>query len=303
MNLSPQLFDIIPKAGLVLIAGGIRQGKTALAYGLVDDLHAETPERQVYAYNFPSEKAHLLPEFVTPLYDFDFPENAIVIVDEAYLGGFSSKDQNSEANRHLDTLGGLAGQKDLLVLYLTQTTRKLSLASVSSVQVFMTKCPDIMMVKLDRTELRKMLNDALTEFRQLDTERRKRSVYVWSIDFEGLIVDSNTPPPFYSDELSRAWQGVSVTTSTYVPDSESQMDEVYRSIHRAALEVADEFPDLFDQLMQLGKNLKPYIDGDESVDIARGRLSELLSLETVLRRTGSPEARRLLDAVSMLTAT
>lgn len=302
MNLSPPLLKLIPKAGLVLVAGGIRQGKTALAYGLAEDTHNEDPERPIYAYNFPAEKASLLPEYIKPLYDFDFPDGSFVIVDEAYLGGFSSKDQNSEANKHLDMLGGLAGQKDLLVLYLTQTTRKLSLAAVSSVQVFLIKCPDVMMVKLDRTELRKVLAAALEAFRALDDEQRKRSVYAVALDYEGLIVDSNTPPSFYSDGLSRAWQGISIVSRDSSPDLVLQLEEIYRGLHRVALELWDGHPKLRQALVEMGNDLKPFMDGRESFDIARGRLSKLLSLEECARSTENPRARRLFESVSTLTS-
>jgi len=205
--ISQDLLRCLPSSGtgIILIAGGIRSGKSVLAYGLAEAF--KESGRALYAYNFPQQKVELLPDFITPTYDINFPEHSIVIADEAYMA-LHSKNQNTDVNKFFDLLSGLVGQKDCLVLFLTQTTRKLTLASVSSAQVLLVKCPDIMMVKLDRSELRSILRAALEEYRKLENEQRQRAVYVVSMDYEGLLTEANSPPIFWTEELSRAWQGV-----------------------------------------------------------------------------------------------
>ncbi len=207
--LSPKLVEVIPKEGLVLTAGGIRSGKSCLVYGILEHCHEEDPERKIYAYNFPQEKAEHLPEWIEPIYTEDFPEGSVVIADEAYLS-FYAKDHGSDINRYMDIFAGLAAQKGILILFITQTTRKLSLAQVSGVQVVLLKRPDVMMTKLDRSELRKLLTSGMEAFRSLEGDQRQAAVYVVSFDFEGIIVEANTPPAFWTEELSRAWQGVSL---------------------------------------------------------------------------------------------
>lgn len=200
---------IIPKAGLVLTGGGIRTGKSCLVYGIAEHLHLEDPQRPVFAYNFPREKADTLPEWIKPITTEDFPDGSVVLADEAYMS-FYAKDHNNEVNRYMDIFSGLAGQKDILIIFVTQTFRKLTLATVSSVQVVLLKCPDVMMAKLDRSELRKMTNDALKSYRGLPAAERQQALYIVSMDFEGLLEQANTPPEFWTEELSKAWQGVSL---------------------------------------------------------------------------------------------
>jgi len=207
--ISPKLTEVIPREGLVLTAGGIRSGKSCLVYGILEHCHDEDPERKIYAYNYPKEKAEFLPDWIEAIDTEDFPEGSVVIADEAYLS-FYSKDHGSDINKYMDVFAGLAAQKGILILFITQTTRKLSLAQVSGVQVVLLKRPDVMMTKLDRSELRKIMTAALEGFRALEPDQRQAAVYVVSFDFEGIITEANTPPEFWTEELSRAWQGVSL---------------------------------------------------------------------------------------------
>lgn len=209
MAINETLAAIIPKAGLVLTGGGIRTGKSCLVYSIAERLHLEDPQRPVFAYNFPRGKADTLPEWIKPIDTEDFPDGSIVLADEAYMS-FYAKDHSNEVNRYMDIFSGLAGQKDILIIFVTQTFRKLTLATVSSVQVVLLKCPDVMMAKLDRSELRKMTAEALKAFRELPAEERQQALYIVSMDYEGLLEKANTPPEFWTEELSKAWQGVSL---------------------------------------------------------------------------------------------
>jgi len=208
LSIARELLDILPQEGIILIAGGIGQGKSCLGYGIAEDL-SQQDDRPIYAFNFPQAKINLLPKFITPIYDENFPEHSIVIADEAYFA-FYAKDHTSEANKFMDKFSGLARQKGILTIFITQTTRKLSLAAVSGVQVMLIKCPDVMMVDLDRGQLRKRLTSALNLFTKLDAGNRQSATYVRSIDFTGLINNSNTPPSFWTEGLSRAWEDVDI---------------------------------------------------------------------------------------------
>ena len=206
-SISEKLKTCIPSAGLVLIAGGIGSGKSCLGYAVLESLHDEYPDRPIYAFNFPEEKRALLPAWIDLTTNEEFPENSMVIADEAYLT-FYAKNHQSDANKFMDTFSGLARQKGILTLFITQTTRKLSLSTVSGVQTFLLKCPDIMMTKLDRAELRPILKDALTAFRAVPAASRQKAVYAISMEHEGIISEANVMPSFWTEELSKAWQGV-----------------------------------------------------------------------------------------------
>lgn len=209
MAINETLAQVIPKAGLILTGGGIRTGKSCLVYGIAEHLRQADPQRPFFAYNFPQEKAEHLPAWIKPIDTEDFPDGSVVLADEAYMS-FYAKDHSNEVNRYMDIFSGLAGQKDILIIFVTQTFRKLTLATVSSVQVVLLKCPDVMMAKLDRSELRKMTAEALKAFRELPAEERQQALYIVSMDYEGLLEEANTPPEFWTEALSKAWQGVSL---------------------------------------------------------------------------------------------
>ena len=217
MAVNPILLKAIPGLGLTLIAGGVGSGKSCLIYSLLEAFHQIDTSRPCAAFNFPKEKAHLLPNYIKVTDDLNFPERSIVIADEAYMA-FHSKDQNSDANRFMDLLSGLVRQKELLVFFVTQTTRKLSLAQTSSCQALLVKMPDVMMVKLDRRELRGILEAAMKGFRALPVAERQEALYVVSTEYEGMLAKANTPPSFWTHELSTAWQGVDLVKNQTTHD-------------------------------------------------------------------------------------
>ena len=213
MPVEKVLMDALPKVGLILVAGGIGWGKSTLAYGILEEIHQVQPGREIFAYNFPPQKAHLLPDWIRPTFEEEFPDGAAVIADEAYFA-FYAKDHSNELNRFMEKFAGLARQKGILTLFVTQATRKLTLAQVAGGQALLLKCPDIMMARLDRAELRSLMRDALDEFRKLPQNERQEATYVLTLDHEGMMERTNSPPSFWSEQLSRAWEGVSLTEPT-----------------------------------------------------------------------------------------
>ena len=211
MGISANLLNAIPKLGIVLIAGGVGAGKSCLVYGLMEALHQQDLTRPCLVFNFPEEKVAYLPDYIGHTNDLNFPERGIVIVDEAYMT-FHSKDHNSDANLFMDKLSGLARQKELIAFFVTQSTRKLALSQVSNAQALLVKQPDVMMVKLDRRELRSILEAAMKGFRALPVPERREALYVVSTEYEGMLQNANTPPSFWTHELSTAWQGVDLTS-------------------------------------------------------------------------------------------
>jgi hypothetical protein len=85
---------------------------------------------------------------------------------------------------------------------------------VAGGQALLVKCPDIMMARLDRAELRQTMRDALNDFRKLPDAEWKEATYVVTLRHEGLMEKTNAPPSFWSEDLSRAWEGVSLTAPT-----------------------------------------------------------------------------------------
>ena len=210
MPVDKALMDALPSVGMILVAGGIGQGKSCLAYGILEEAHRADPGREIFAYNFPPQKAYLLPPWITVTVDEEFPDGTVVIADEAYFA-FYAKDHSNELNRFMEKFAGLARQKGILTLFITQATRKLTLAQVAGGQALLVKCPDIMMARLDRAELRSLMREALDAFRKLPDDEWQEATYLLTLKHEGLMEKTNTPPSFWTEDLSRAWEGVSLT--------------------------------------------------------------------------------------------
>ena len=243
------LMDALPKVGMILVAGGIGQGKSTLAYGILEETHDADPGREVFAYNFPPVKAHLLPAWITVTMDEEFPDGSVVIADEAYFA-FYAKDHANELNRFMEKFAGLARQKGILTLFITQATRKLTLAQVAGAQALLVKCPDIMMARLDRAELRKTMRDALNAYKALPDAEWQEATYVVTLRHEGLMEKTNTPPSFWSEDLSKAWEGVSLTAP--MPISLS---------HVICKRCREDKPEFFDGLCQACWEKKTLTDG------------------------------------------
>ena len=206
MNTNVLLMSLVPDEGLVLILGGIGSGKSALAYAIAEDKYHLTG-KPVFVFGFPSEKAHLLPDFIEPIYDLDLPEKSIIILDEAYIQ-FHSRSSSSKVNRFMDMFTGLVRQKEILALFITQTARKADIGIVSSAQLVLIKEPTMSQIKLDRSSLREILKDAFHEFGKVEDPHR--CTFAMGGRFYGMIRESNKLPSFWSDELSKAWKGVSL---------------------------------------------------------------------------------------------
>ncbi|HDD44594.1 MAG TPA: hypothetical protein ENG63_07030 [Candidatus Desulfofervidus auxilii] len=207
--ISPKLMQFIPQDGLVLIIGRRGSGKSVLAYGLLEALHRK---RQTYVYNFP--KPDLLPSYIKVINTLDFPEDSIVLIDEAYMN-FPARKAMAWSNRFIDSLNGLARQKNLLIFYVSQETSRVDLNIIRGIDVLFIKALSVNQVRFERKELRSYLQRIKDLIDKLNNEDLiKRSTYV-SCDligkrFEGLIINSNTPPSFWSEELSKAWRDVSL---------------------------------------------------------------------------------------------
>lgn len=202
-----------PDVAIGLLLGGIRKGKSVLGYGIIDDLHSMG--FPAFVFGLPYCKHHLLPEHIKPVLDIDLiPDGSAFIVDEAYRE-FYARESMAKPNKFIDSLAALSGQKKLKSVYITQQARRLERGIVGQVDFILFKKPSLMQMKFDRGELKPMLADVYTEFKALNipkgtsrAEYEKRCTYIYSEDFCGMVENSNKPPSWWTDDLSRAYANV-----------------------------------------------------------------------------------------------
>lgn len=215
-TIDEKIFDIFMEEDVAvgLILGGIRQGKSALGYGMIEEVH-KIKKIPCYVFGLPSCKHHLLPKHINPVFNLDdIPDGSAFIVDEAYRE-FYSRMSMSVHNKFIDTLIALSGQKELHSIYISQQARRLDRGIVGGVQFVLFKKPSLLQAKFDRPQFRKLLTEIHGEFLHVKPpegialkQYQKQCTYVFSEDFVGMIEKSNIPPPWWSEEISKAYAGV-----------------------------------------------------------------------------------------------
>lgn len=220
--------ELIGPTGVGLIMGDLGKGKSALGYYLLETLgnHYSKPK---FVYGLPEEKTHLVPRDIKPIYDLNFPEGSIVLVDEAYLH-LDSRSSMSSPNKFINKLMGLVRQKRILVIYITTTSRRLDIGVVSSVQFLIIKKPSLLAVKMDRTQLRSILEDVLKKFKRIPKEEHQKHAYVISSDTEGFL--TNPLPEFWSEELSCVFSGINITGNSEKKKKDQTSEEIQKEIDR-----------------------------------------------------------------------
>lgn len=203
--LNPILYNLIPPEGLILITGDTGSGKSCLAYAIMEDMNRKY-KKPCYVFNFP--KPEILPPWITNTTDPELPEDSIVVLDEAYIT-YHSRSSMKEQSRFIDQFTGLVRQKGILAIFVTQMTRKLDRGIVGSSQGLLIKKLSRMNVRLDRSELKPIFEDAYKAFSELKDIDPRKCTYALIGDFEGMIKNSNWPPSFWSEDFSRAWKGIS----------------------------------------------------------------------------------------------
>jgi len=203
---SPELKKHIPESGLCLILGQLGSGKSALGYALVDEISRAT-NRKAYVHGFPRGKAHLLPRNISTLRENDPPEDSVVLFDEAYYT-FYAREHYSQINKRMGRIAGLARQKGILCIYISQEAGKLDINIRRGAQVWLIKPLSTGQIYQDKPEIRGVLSRAAKEFGKL--ENPKAATYVISGGNEFMIENSNNVPRFWTERLSRAYEGISV---------------------------------------------------------------------------------------------
>jgi len=155
-----------------------------------------------------------------PLTTLELPDDSIIVFDEAYRE-FYSRQAMSAVNKQIDTIAGLVGQKNICALYVTQLARKLDVGIVGACDSILFKQPSLLQMKFDRGEMKKEIEKIYRLFKDIPSEKVKAHTYVISDDFEGFL--KNPLPPWWTEELSKAYRGIALETE---PKREGELVDV-----------------------------------------------------------------------------
>lgn len=219
-----QLVKEMPPSGAILIMGDKREGKTALAHKIVDEVRkkkrvgGKPPEAVLHLPNTVPETVR---DKIQQLLPFDgngrkkkpwfhvmtdpkqWPNNAIIVYDEASQSAHARRGQSNGAIT-LDNIIGISGQRNQLVIFISHHSRKLDLNIVTEVSRIIYKTPTEAHAIFERDEMSDFTYRALDFFGGLKTDhQRKRNAL--SLTLKPRIKFSqftNALAPWWSDELS-----------------------------------------------------------------------------------------------------
>ena len=199
---------LINHPNIVLIIGGRGQGKSALSHNIIERFHNER-NIPVYVVSPPqlhNKLSELLPEWITITDDIgDAPEDCIILVDEAAIRYHSHRWRKKETEV-MDVIISVSRQKKQTIIFVTHTMRKFAITLLLDIDVLLCKKPSLLHSKLERSEVRKLIEEVTTEFRKLPKDEVKKNTYVITEDYKGFI--RNSLCSYWSEELSEAFAGI-----------------------------------------------------------------------------------------------
>lgn len=214
----------VPFPGVILIMGDRREGKTALAHKIVEDVRkkkrigGKPPEAVLHLPNTVPEAMRLRIQRMLPgdgggrrrkhwfhvMTDPNkWPNNSIIVYDEASQSAHARRAQSNGAI-NLDNMIGISGQRNQLLIFISHHSRKLDLNVVTEVSRIIYKTPTEAHAIFERDEMSDFTYRALDFFEQLTTDnQRKRNAL--SLTLKPRIRFSqftNGLAPWWNDELS-----------------------------------------------------------------------------------------------------
>jgi len=207
---------VLPLPSVALITGKRGSGKSACGYWLLDFLSKEY-KIPAYAIGLPPEKMNLLPPHIKALEISgieDLPENAAIFIDEAGML-FYAREWKNDMHSLMDRLLSISRQKNQIVILATHTSRKLDVAIVMDCDAVIIKEPSLLHAKFERHEVRAITEEALEKFSVVPEAERKTKAYVYAHSTQGEMLE-NGLPDFWTEDLSKAFAGISVTKTEKV---------------------------------------------------------------------------------------
>ncbi len=182
------------KSKCYIIVGAREQGKTALAYHLLE--HHKPTTRPCYVFRHPNPPS--LPSWIENLTMFTdkLPIGAIIFCDEAHQF-FSQYDNRKKTNRQLAFWLTTARHRHQSLILSTQNTRFINLNLMELVDVILIKKPGLMAEDEERPTIRRLINEF--NVNQYDVTQ-----FLW-YDKDEALPGCFDKPTWFTDELSKSY--------------------------------------------------------------------------------------------------
>lgn len=201
----------------VVILGSKGYGKSALGHAILEYLHSKTA-RQAVLYAPLSIKKNILPNWLRLVDTWEtIPDNALVLVDEAALM-LNSRNPGSKANRSFTELNAISRQKNLGLIFISQSSRSLDINALMAgdVEIIYKKPPTFAGLN-ERKEVKEMSKVA---------KRLLNTVGAGAIREYSVIFASSGDIMLMKSGLSSYWNNAVSTMYKDCVGSASQHDQV-----------------------------------------------------------------------------
>jgi len=215
-------FTILDEPFVVLILGERGGGKTALGHLLLELFSDQGRRRKAYIIGFPMHKRHLLPDWITPLDTFEFPEDSVVLLHEAHFY-LHARRSMEEGHLEIDKLITISRHKNVDIIVETQQSFRLDRNVVAEVDAIIFRVPELMQEKFERPEVRwitKMAKEAfrpfvkeyvvkkngkiIARYREILPEAKKHA-FIYGKKYVGMYPHEIPLPSYWSEEISKAY--------------------------------------------------------------------------------------------------
>lgn len=196
--------DAFPLPGVLVILGFQGEGKTSLAYWLMDEYHRRTHGRIVGAvYKGPPKMREWLPDWVSRPHTIQqIPESAVVLVTEAHRYAGARRSTSTE-NLELSHLAAVARQRNSIIIFDTHHSRKLDLLDIGEAKRVIYKKPSMGQVMIERPEVKPFTYRALNAFAKAKGDSRKLA-YINDLQDLRFGMVQVKQASFWREELSTA---------------------------------------------------------------------------------------------------
>ena len=200
--------EVIQPESSYLLTGDVGQGKSALAYYLIER-YAEKYNLIPSVVGVPQNKKSLLPEgyrFLDDVTEIPAVENAIVFIDEADIQ--LPLDSNKDKERIINALS-LPRQRNQIFILAYHFPRLVKGTYLPFFSAFLFKRPPYLIEfasKRSSGELMQMMTRANERFDELVDDVRKHTYVVApKARWQGML--QNELPSFWTTDLSKVWSG------------------------------------------------------------------------------------------------
>ena len=219
------LYSTVPLPGVELIMGDRRQGKTALAHEIANQVNKRKGYPAVIHIPHIPEKLQkelqkMLPKWMKIVRTrAEWPKDSVVIYDEAAQSAHARRTQSGDAVE-LDDLIGISGQRNQTILFISHHSRKLDVNIITEVNRIIWKKPTYAHQLFERDEVSDFTMRAYQFFDTMrgkktwtDTTllRAKKLSLVLDLDTFSMKQCTNGLPAWWNDDLSRLFRNMQRT--------------------------------------------------------------------------------------------